>query len=169
MGNLIRITKTLNKEKKMDEVKIYKSKLILESQELQAKSVNLLDAKSVVSFAEDTLRIGSYPEEVVFVICMNPSKECINYFELSRGTLLSSYIGMKELMKRVLISNAHSFVLVHNHPCGEAIPTDEDYHLTGEIQKAAKLLHIDFIDHVIVGQRSYASLRQLVEKAGLTW
>lgn len=153
----------------MNNLKIYKSKLILESEEVQEQSINLLSAESVVDFAEKTLKINSYPEEVVFVLCMNPAKECINYFELSRGTLLTSYIGMKELMKRVLISNAHSFLLVHNHPCGEAIPTEDDYQLTAEISKAAKLLHIDFLDHVIVGQRSFISLREFAKKAGMDW
>lgn len=142
----------------MEDYKIYKSKLILETVETQEKGFYLKDIKSVVNFARNSLNIGTYPEEVVFVICSNPSKQCINYFEISRGTILSSPIGIKELMKRVLATNANSFVLVHNHPCGDAIITDEDCEVTIAIAKAANLLQLEFNDHIVIGQDSHASV-----------
>lgn len=153
----------------MKTYKIYKSELILQHEELKVEGVNLRDTKSVLHFAENTLKISTFPEEVSFVICMNPSKKCVDFFELSRGTLLETQIGMKELMKRVLITNAHSFLIVHNHPMGDAIPSDEDYRVTEHVSDASKLLDIEFLDHIIIGQHNYLSMRELAKKEEREW
>lgn len=148
----------------MEDYKIFKSKLILENTEVKDKFLNLNDTKSVVEFAKDTLKIDTYPEEVVFALCLNPTNQYIHYFELSRGTLSASYIGIKELMKRVLISNAYGFILIHNHPCGEAKPSQEDINITLNIANAARVLDIKFYDHIVIGQNGYSSISNLLSK-----
>lgn len=151
----------------MEDYKIYKSELILKNTKTDIAGFDLKDTKSVVKFAEETLKIETYPEEVVFLICVNPTTQCINYFELSRGTSLTSPIGIKELMRRVLLTNAHGFILVHNHPNGTALPTHQDIAVTKRIFDAAQLLQVEFHDHVIVGQDSYASIFEYVSKMGI--
>lgn len=153
----------------MNTYPIFKSKLILQTEETQSEGVNLLDSASVVHFAETTLKIKTFPEEVSFVVCMNARKKCINYFELSRGTLLEVPIGMKELMKRVLISNAHSFLLIHNHPGSDAIPSEQDFAITDHVRDVARVLDIEFTDHVIIGHNNYMSMRELARKEGREW
>jgi DNA repair protein RadC len=51
-----------------------------------------------------------------------------------------------------MVHSAYAIVLVHNHPSGDCTPSEADIRLTRRIAEAARLLHIQFLDHVIVGQ-----------------
>lgn len=149
--------------------KVYRSNLVLKHEELQVHPIKLNSAVSVLKFAEDALHIDEYPEEVSFVICLNANKRAINVFELSKGLGGSTFIGIKELMRRVLLANADSFVIIHNHPTCEANPSPQDISITEAVLKASKLMDIDFVDHIIIGHESYISIRNLMKGAGQSW
>ena len=67
----------------------------------------------------------------------------------------------REILQPVLLHSAYGFVLVHNHPSGDPSPSEPDIALTREIYQAGRLLDIDLLDHVIIGQGSYCSMKEL--------
>lgn len=55
---------------------------------------------------------------------------------------------------------AHSLILAHNHPSGDLVPSEHDIMITRQIAQAGRVIGIELLDHIIVGARGFASLRQ---------
>jgi len=79
---------------------------------------------------------------------------------VSVGSLNSSIIHPREIFKVAVLSNAASMILYHNHPSGDPTPSMEDYSATERIQECGKLMGIDVLDHIIVGDEVYYSMRE---------
>jgi DNA repair protein RadC len=65
------------------------------------------------------------------------------------------------VLREAIRQNAPSLILVHNHPSGDPAPSPDDVALTKQIAAAAKLMDIDLMDHVIIGDRRFTSLKLL--------
>jgi DNA repair protein RadC len=72
--------------------------------------------------------------------------------DVTKGGLNESLAHCRDIFRPVISFSAHSFILVHNHPSGEASPSEADLRLTRRICEAARILQIQFLDHVIIGQ-----------------
>jgi DNA repair protein RadC len=78
----------------------------------------------------------------------------------SVGTLNSSLVHPREVFKAAILANAAAVVLVHNHPSGEATASSEDLEITRRLDEAGKILGIEVLDHVIVGDGCWVSLKE---------
>ena len=78
----------------------------------------------------------------------------------SQGTLTASLVHPREVFRPALREAAAALVLVHNHPSGDPSPSSEDREITRRLAQAGVLLGIPVLDHVIVADRGYASLRE---------
>jgi len=105
----------------------------------------------IVELINDIEKLDKLAEETTILICLNTKNQIVSYSEIAKGGLNTCNIDLKSIFKIVLLSNATKFILVHNHPSGDATPSFFDIHLTKEIEKASKIMRIDFIDHVIIG------------------
>ena len=76
------------------------------------------------------------------------------------GTSSQSPVGMPDVFKAAILSNSNAIVLVHNHPSGELTPSRDDIELTQRIKEAGEILGIPLLDHVIVADSGYVSLRE---------
>jgi len=76
------------------------------------------------------------------------------------GSLNSSMAHPREIMKVAILSNAASLILGHNHPSNDPSPSQEDVQVTKRIVKAGQLLGIDVLDHIIVCDDSFVSLKE---------
>ena len=76
------------------------------------------------------------------------------------GSLNASMIHPREIMKTAILSNAFSIMVAHNHPSGQCEPSHADIQTTKRIQKVANLLVIELLDHLIIGNEKFISLRQ---------
>lgn len=79
---------------------------------------------------------------------------------VSVGTLNSAPVHPREVFKSAIQHSAHAIILSHNHPSGDPQPSDEDIMLTRRLKEAGELLSIPVLDHVIVGDRGFVSLKQ---------
>lgn len=79
---------------------------------------------------------------------------------VSVGTLNSSVVHPRELFREAINYNAASVILVHNHPSGDPSPSQEDLVLTRKMNEAGCLLDISVVDHVIIGDGKYVSLKE---------
>ncbi|MEM9236061.1 MAG: DNA repair protein RadC [Verrucomicrobiota bacterium] len=72
--------------------------------------------------------------------------------EISSGTLNETSAHPREVLRPVILRNAHGFVLIHNHPSGDPTPSGADRQFTRRLAEAADLLQLRFVDHVIIGR-----------------
>ena len=79
---------------------------------------------------------------------------------ISQGTLTASLVHPREVFRPALRDAAAAVVLVHNHPSGDPTPSREDREITQRLAEAGELLGIPVLDHVVVAERGYASLRE---------
>jgi DNA repair protein RadC len=79
---------------------------------------------------------------------------------ISTGTLNASIVHPRELFKAAVKANAASIILCHNHPSGDPQPSPEDITLTHKLVDAAKMMDIPVLDHVIIGDGRYVSMKE---------
>jgi DNA repair protein RadC len=91
-------------------------------------------------------------QEVVRVLLLNSHYFCVTTADVCKGTVDESIAHPRDIFRPVIVYAAAGFVLVHNHPSGDASPSSADIKLTKAIEKGARILGLTFLDHVIVGQ-----------------
>jgi len=79
---------------------------------------------------------------------------------VSQGTLTASLVHPREVFRPALRACAASLVLVHNHPSGDPTPSAEDREVTTRLSRAGEILGVRVVDHVVVAERGYCSLRE---------
>ncbi|MCR4431473.1 MAG: DNA repair protein RadC [Tepidanaerobacteraceae bacterium] len=94
------------------------------------------------------------------VILLNIKNHVISVEDISVGSINSSIVHPREVFKPAIRRSSASIVLVHNHPSGDPTPSKEDVDITRRLVEAGKLLGIDVVDHVIIGNGIYISLRE---------
>ena len=111
------------------------------------------------TIGKEFMRIHEEPEEYMYMICMNVKNKVIGVFEISHGTVNSSLVSPREVFQKALLANAVSVIFLHNHPSGDCAPSREDIEVTKRLVEAGKILNIDVLDHIIVGD-GYSSLKE---------
>lgn len=77
-----------------------------------------------------------------------------------KGSVHTSVVRIGELFRDAIKSNAVAIILAHNHPSGDPTPSREDVRLTEQVVEAGKLLDIEVLDHLVIGQQRYVSLKE---------
>lgn len=80
--------------------------------------------------------------------------------DISVGSLSSTVVHAREVFKTAVKCSAASIILVHNHPSGDPSPSKEDIEITRRLVQAGSIMGIDVIDHLIIGQEKYCSLKE---------
>ena len=134
--------------------KIYKDEL--KNQKLIKDDKNKINDKEVLlSFLRN--KIGYEDVEKFYVIYLSSSNEVIAFEESSSGTLDRSSIYPREIYKRVIMENAKSIIIAHNHPSGNTCPSKCDIDITNEIAKGLKNFGALLLEHIIITRDSYFS------------
>ena len=100
-------------------------------------------------------------QEKVILLCLNSRLEIIQEKLLFIGSGDASMLETKEVFQLTLRCGANRIILIHNHPSGDCTPSRDDMASTLAISKAGKIIGINVLDHIIIGDRSYSSLREL--------
>jgi len=98
-------------------------------------------------------------KEHFLVLCLDTRNRLINCKTVSVGSLDTSIVHPREVFKEAVSSSAASVIFVHNHPSGDPEPSKEDVELTKRLTKAGEIIGIDVLDHIIVCDKSYLSLK----------
>jgi DNA repair protein RadC len=98
------------------------------------------------------LEMRGLHQEVVRVVLLDSQLRYITKVDISKGTVNESVAYPREILWSAITHPSFGFVLVHNHPSGLANPSAADLQLTKRIAEGARILNINFLDHVIVGQ-----------------
>jgi DNA repair protein RadC len=118
------------------------------------KKRRLSTAQDVIGYVSDYYApyLRDSNKEFFNVILLNARNKPIGNVELSKGSLTSSVVFPKEIIREATMKAAASIILVHNHPSGEADASEDDIETTNRIVKVCELVGIKVLDHIIVGR-----------------
>ena len=141
-----------------------------------AKRINIVSIKMVKesSFLYQTRQILSpndayemikeqlegLDREQFIIACLNTKNEPMNISVVSVGSLNKAIVHPREVFKTAILSNAASIMAFHNHPSGETTPSQQDIQLTNRLYEAGELLGIKLLDHLIIGDGTFTSLKE---------
>jgi DNA repair protein RadC len=95
------------------------------------------------------------------VVLLNSKNRVLSVETISVGTLNASIVHPREGLKPAIMKSAAAIILVHNHPTGVPTPSQEDIAITRRFVKAGEIVGIDVLDHVIIGNGQFQSLKEL--------
>ena len=113
------------------------------------------DAYQIASYYQD--KMGKLKQENFLCIYLDVTKKLIHEKTLFIGTLNRSLVHPREIFKEAYQVSASSIICIHNHPSGEVLPSKEDILFTSQLVKVGRMLGIDVIDHIIIGDEKYYS------------
>lgn len=106
--------------------------------------------EDVVQVMTDVFQIDRQIAEQVYLIAFDSKAKPLAFFFLNQGTIDRSTVDVRGIYIRLLLTNASQFILVHNHPSGEAFPSSQDYHLTRRLKELSQIMGMEFCDHIII-------------------
>jgi DNA repair protein RadC len=102
------------------------------------------------------------PERECFVVLLLNTRRRVKGHQLvSIGTLDTILAQPRDVFRCAIVASAAGIVLMHNHPSGESQPSEADIKVTRDFIRAGQLIKIELLDHVIVGNGTRCSLREL--------
>ncbi|OGS22185.1 MAG: hypothetical protein A2252_04245 [Elusimicrobia bacterium RIFOXYA2_FULL_39_19] len=105
--------------------------------------------------------IHDLDREVFIVLHLNTRNSVVAVEEVAKGSVDCVVISPREVFKTALLCNASSIILMHNHPAGKTDPSEEDKTITNRLIDAGKLLGIEVLDHIVVGNEGkFLSFRE---------
>lgn len=104
--------------------------------------------------------IGDEDREVFFVICLNTKNEIVAIHRAHVGSINAAIIHPREVFKCAILNNASGLIFFHNHPSSDVQPSREDIEVTNRLVECGKILGIDVLDHIIVGDHRFLSLKE---------
>jgi len=152
----------------------------------QVKGIGIAKASQIKAAFELANRLESYPEagdkplvktpdEVVALVrgrlkgkkkehflalLLDTRNQLIKVSEISIGSLDTSIVHPREVFKEAISASAASIIFAHNHPSGDPEASEDDIELTKRLAKAGEIVGIDVLDHIIIGDKKYLSLKR---------
>lgn len=114
-------------------------------------------------------RLRDAPHEQFHLLLLDGRHRLLREVMASRGTLTASLVHPREVFRPALREGAAALVVVHNHPSGDPAPSAEDREVTRRLVQAGALLGVPLLDHVVVAERGWVSLREQGELETLPW
>ena len=130
-------------------------RLTLESPE-ECPSINSpADAAALVAYEMSALE-----QEHLRVMLLDRRNHVLDIVEIYKGSVNSSQIRVGEIFREAIRQNASALIVIHNHPSGDPTPSPDDVAVTRAIVQAGKLLDMDVLDHMVIGQGKWVSLKE---------
>lgn len=98
--------------------------------------------------------IADMDREILVQLNLTNSGRVINASVCSIGTASQAQFSMLEILRSLIVSGGNRIILLHNHPSGSADPSKEDLKVTEEFSKICRMMGIQFLDHIIVGEEN---------------
>jgi DNA repair protein RadC len=127
-------------------------------------AVSTPDEKPTIQSPEDAANLllyemGGLEQEHLRVLALDTRNRLVRMIDVYRGSLNSSWIRIAEVFREPVRMNAAAIIVAHNHPSGDPSPSPEDVAVTKAIVQAGELLDIEVLDHLVVGQGRFVSLK----------
>ena len=99
-------------------------------------------------------------KEYLICVFLDSRRNVLKYETISIGSLNSSIIHPREIFRAAIEESSAAIILVHNHPSGNPNPSNDDIEITKQIIEAGIIIGIDVLDHIIIGNNNYFSLKE---------
>lgn len=129
------------------------------SKPIALKKHKILSPSNAAEFLMEDLRY--LKQEIVVVILLDVKNEIIKTVTVAIGGLSQSGVEAREIFKEPIKNSASSIILAHNHPSGDPSPSDSDIVFTKRIYDAGKIFGIEVLDHIIIGNGIFSSLKKM--------
>jgi DNA repair protein RadC len=130
-------------------------RLTLESPEERPTINSPADAAALVAYEMSALE-----QEHLRVILLDRRNRILETVEIYKGSVNSSQVRVGEIFKEAIRKNAPALIVIHNHPSGDPTPSPDDVAVTRAIVQAGKMLDVDVLDHMVIGQGRWVSLKE---------
>ena len=130
-------------------------RLALEAPEERPTINSPADAAALVSY-----EMSGLEQEHLRVFLLDTRNHVLDIVEVYKGSVNSSQVHVGELFKPAIRRNASAIIVAHNHPGGDPTPSPDDVAVTRAIVQAGKLLSVDVLDHIVIGQGRWVSLKE---------
>ena len=128
------------------------------AKELQKDRLKLTTPKNVADYYMQDLR--HLTREQVILVMLDTKNKIIKDMVISTGTVNTSIMPIREVFIQALKYEAVNIILLHNHPSGDPTPSAEDLRVSKRIQEAGNFIGITLMDHIIIGDNKYISLKE---------
>lgn len=123
------------------------------------------DSKPLVKSPDDVVglvrgRLKGKKKEHFLALLLDTRNQLIKVAEVSVGSLDGSIVHPREVFKEAISATAASVVFAHNHPSGDPTASEDDIGLTKRLAEAGEIVGIDVLDHIIIGDKNYLSLKR---------
>ena len=105
-------------------------------------------------------RLRGKKKEHFLALSLDTRNQLIKVSEISVGSLDTSIVHPREAFKEVIAASAASVIFVHNHPSGDPTASEDDIKLTKRLAEAGEIVGIDVLDHIIIGDKNFLSLKR---------
>jgi len=105
-------------------------------------------------------RLKGKKKEHFLALLLDTRNQLIKAAEISIGSLDTSVVHPREVFKEAIAASAASVIFVHNHPSGDPEASEDDIKLTKRLAEAGEIVGIDVLDHIIIGDKKYLSLKR---------
>lgn len=114
--------------------------------------------RTIADYYMEDLRFAN--QEVTLLVMVDTKNQFLNDKVMSKGTVNASLISPREIFLESLSNQAVYIILIHNHPSGDPTPSKEDIVATKRIKEAGMLIGIMLLDHIIIGDKKYISMKE---------
>jgi DNA repair protein RadC len=128
------------------------------AKEIHQDSLRLVTPQSVADYYMQDMR--HLTREQVLLIMMDSKNKIIKDMIISQGTVNTSIMPTREIFVQAVKQEAVNIILLHNHPSGDPAPSAEDIRVTKKLSEAGNLIGITLMDHIIIGDNRYISLKE---------
>ncbi|MCA9670472.1 MAG: DNA repair protein RadC, partial [Myxococcales bacterium] len=105
-------------------------------------------------------RLAFLEHEAFVVLCLDARNQVIAEVQVAQGSATSVEVHPREVFMPAVREAAAALIVAHNHPSGDPEPSDDDLHLTERLRRAARLLGIPLLDHLVITRRGFVSLAE---------
>lgn len=136
--------------------------LLVEEKQADYEMEKINSPEQIARLACRLMHLDELAEEHIYMLALNSACGLLGIFFIAKGTVNIAPASPREIYIRALSAGAVQIVLIHNHPSGSAMPSEQDIQLTKKVKEAGELLDIHLADHVIIGGKSgaYISFRE---------
>lgn len=104
--------------------------------------------------------MAAFEQEHLRVLYLNTRNRVLGWEDVYKGSLNQSQVRVGELFKGAIRRNAASIIIAHNHPSGDPTPSPDDVAITRAVIEAGRLLDVEVLDHLVIGQGRFISLKE---------
>lgn len=139
---------------------VYRVALVRESDQPMSERVVIRQPQDAARLFYDMLH--DKDREHFVILMLDTKNRVIGVNTVSIGILDSALVSPREVFKAAMLCNAASIIVCHNHPSGDPTPSQEDKRVTERLSEAGKILAIELLDHLVIGEAgTFRSIREM--------